>query len=148
MRFAVFMAALVLPLSAIAAPVPADSPPASTAIPSGPAAVSPAADGDGNVEFYKRQTYALRAGKLLGSQVKNPKGETIGAISELVFAADGSPAAAILGVGGFLGMGERQIAVTFKSLRFSKDKDGKEQITLNATKETLKSAPEWTWQST
>jgi hypothetical protein len=60
---------------------------------------------------------------------------------------DGSAAAAIIGVGGFLGMGEREVAVQFKSLKIARDSSGNDVVTLDANKDTLKNAPAWTWQS-
>jgi sporulation protein YlmC with PRC-barrel domain len=89
----------------------------------------------------------LRASKLVGSSVRNRAGETIGDINEVVIGKDGKVAAVVLGVGGFLGLGERQVAVGFDSLHLSRDNAGRMLPTLDATKESLKSAPEWKWSA-
>ena len=46
----------------------------------------------------------------------------------------------IIGVGGFLGVGEKNVAVAFPSLKLA-EKDGKRYLVLNTTKEALKSPP-------
>jgi len=58
---------------------------------------------------------------------------------------DGKVAAAVIGVGGFLGMGEHEVAMSFESLRLSQDSNGKLLVVFNATKDSLKAAPAWTW---
>ena len=75
-------------------------------------------------------------------------GDTIGDINEIILTNDGSAAAAVIGVGGFLGMGEHQVAVQFKSLKIDRHSNGNDVIMLDTTKDALKQAPEWTWQST
>jgi hypothetical protein len=47
--------------------------------------------------------------------------------------------AAIIGVGGFLGVGEKNVSVPFNSLKLA-DKNGKRYVVMNTTKETLKNA--------
>ena len=70
------------------------------------------------------------------------KHDTIGNINNLVVAKDGSVDAVIIGVGGFLGMGEKNVAVPFDSLRWSVDANGKPLAYLSTTKDELKNAPE------
>ena len=54
---------------------------------------------------------------------------------------DGKVAAVIVGVGGFLG--EREVALTFDSLRMTRDSGNNLVLSVNATKDGLKAAPEW-----
>jgi hypothetical protein len=49
----------------------------------------------------------------------------------------------VIGVGGFLGMGEKNVALPFDQLTFSQDNDGVLVVTTTATKESLQAAPEW-----
>jgi hypothetical protein len=49
------------------------------------------------------------AKKLIGRNVKNPQDETVGEIESVYINADGKVDSVILGVGGFLGMGERHV---------------------------------------
>lgn len=89
----------------------------------------------------------MRSTKLVGSKVKNNAGDTIGDINDIILSSDGSATAAVIGVGGFLGMGEHQVAVEFTSLKISQDSNGNDVVMLDTTKDALKNAPQWTWQS-
>jgi hypothetical protein len=113
--------------------------PAPTTTPSATTAAAP--------EWYQHQQGEWRTSKLVGSKVKNNAGDTIGDINEILLTNDGAAAAAVIGVGGFLGMGEHQVAVQFKSLKIDRDANGNDVVKLDTTKEALKKAPEWTWQS-
>ncbi len=97
--------------------------------------------------WYSHQPDESRASKLIGTKVVNSANETIGDINEIVLSKDGKVAAVIIGVGGFLGMGEREVAVSFESLRMNRDSNGNLVLAVNATKDTLKSAPEWRWDT-
>lgn len=97
--------------------------------------------------YYMRQADEMRASQLIGTNVVNTANDTVGEINEVVLSKDGKVAAVIVGVGGFLGMGEREVALAFSSLRLTHNGDGKVVITVNATKDSLKAAPEWKWDT-
>ncbi len=59
-----------------------------------------------------------RASKLMGLDVYNEANEKLGDVNELILDKDGKVNAVIIGVGGFLGMGEHDIAVTMDKLKF------------------------------
>ena len=60
-----------------------------------------------------------RASKLIGLNVYNDQNEKIGSIKELLMNKQGQIEAVAIGVGGFLGMGEHDVAVKFSDLKFS-----------------------------
>jgi hypothetical protein len=62
-----------------------------------------------------------RASKLVGVNVYNDSNEKIGDINDLILDSSGRVANAVIGVGGFLGMGEHNVAVTFDQLKFAKE---------------------------
>ena len=62
-----------------------------------------------------------RASKLMGLDVYNEANEKLGDINELILDKDGKVNAVIIGVGGFLGMGEHDIAVTMDKLKFHEE---------------------------
>ena len=95
--------------------------------------------------WYSRQVDEMRASKLIGTTVVNAANETVGDVNEIVLTKDGKVAAVILGVGGFLGIGEREVAINFNSVRMNRDKNNNTVLTVNATKESLKDAPAWRW---
>ena len=82
----------------------------------------------------------------MGVKVTNKAGETIGDINEVLIDKDGKVAAVVLGVGGFLGVGERHAAVTFSSLQLTRDANGNPLVRVDVTKDQLKSQPEWKWE--
>ena len=59
-----------------------------------------------------------RASKLMGLNVYNEQNEKLGDINELIVDKDGKINAVVIGVGGFLGMGEHDIAVSIDKLKF------------------------------
>ena len=86
----------------------------------------------------------MSASDLLNKKVMNPENDTIGNVNDLSIGGDGKIAALIVGVGGFLGMGEKNVSLPYDQLSFSRDSDGSVIVTANVTKESLQSAPEWT----
>lgn len=60
-----------------------------------------------------------RASKLVGVNVYNENNEKLGDINDLLVDKSGSIKNVIIGVGGFLGVGERYISVSFNQLKFS-----------------------------
>jgi sporulation protein YlmC with PRC-barrel domain len=77
--------------------------------------------------------------QILGKDVYNDAGEKIGEIDDLIVAPNKSLSYAIVGVGGFLGVGEHQVAVPVS--RF-KQQMGK-IVLRGATKDALKKAPKF-----
>ena len=102
----------------------------------------------GSINYYSKTDGAWRASKLIGVKVVNSAGETVGDINEIVLDGTGKATAAVIGVGGFLGLGEHEVAVNIDSLKFARDGNGKTVVTLNATKDSLKAAPQWKWATT
>jgi sporulation protein YlmC with PRC-barrel domain len=84
------------------------------------------------------------ASKLLGFPVYNSAAndaERIGEINDLVIGEDGGVSAVIIGVGGFLGIGEKNVAVNYEDLSWTVAEDQSERIVLDgATKEQLEAA--------
>jgi sporulation protein YlmC with PRC-barrel domain len=71
--------------------------------------------------------------------VYDPSDTKIGEISDVLLGKDGKVEAFIVSVGGFLGLGEKDVAVPFSAIRVS-EKNGTWYLTMNATKESLKAA--------
>ncbi|NDV51565.1 PRC-barrel domain-containing protein [Salipiger sp. PrR003] len=80
---------------------------------------------------------------LLSTSVTSPDGETIGSIKDFIITEDGQITAVILGVGGFLGMGEKDIAVDYSELDIQYDGDA---IQLAMTREEADAAPEYQYR--
>jgi hypothetical protein len=61
---------------------------------------------------------AWRSSKLIGLDIYNRADEKLGDINEILFDRDGKVMAVVIGVGGFLGMGEHDVAVSLDKLKF------------------------------
>jgi hypothetical protein len=72
--------------------------------------------------------------------VYDPKDQKIGEIMDLLVNQSGQIEAAMVGVGGFLGAGEKDVAVSFNAIKPTKKND-KTYLTLNTTKDALNNAP-------
>jgi sporulation protein YlmC with PRC-barrel domain len=127
---------------------PQESPPAAkTTEPSAPKANEPAATKAATPQqmWYSRQGDEVRASKLIGAKVVNAANETVGDVNEIVLTKDGKITAVVVGVGGFLGIGEREVAVNFSSMNLKRDQSNNLVVSTNATQESLKAAPVWHW---
>lgn len=71
--------------------------------------------------------------------VYTPKEEKIGDINDVLVDKSGKVTAFIVGVGGFLGVGERDVAVPFSAVKMTKKND-KWWLTMSETKDSLKNA--------
>jgi len=60
-----------------------------------------------------------RASKVVGLSVYNEKNESVGSINDLLTDKSGKIVAVVIGVGGFLGVGEHLVAVPFEKVKFS-----------------------------
>lgn len=101
--------------------------------------MSPAA---GNPADMKALASGHRASKLIGQDVVNESNETVGSIDDLVLTQD-NQVQAIVSVGGFLGMGERLVAVPMDQLQMRDD----QFVMRNATKDSLQRRPEFKYQN-
>jgi sporulation protein YlmC with PRC-barrel domain len=59
-----------------------------------------------------------RASKVVGLSVYNDNNQSIGSISDLLTDKSGNIKAAVIGVGGFLGVGEHLVAIPFEKIKF------------------------------
>src|SRR5258705_13942609 len=59
-----------------------------------------------------------RASKMVGLSVYNDKNESIGSINDMLTDKDGKIKAVVIGVGGFLGVGEHLVAIPFDKVKF------------------------------
>ena len=83
----------------------------------------------------------MKAEELVGTTVYGANDENIGEIGDIVLTQDGKVDAVIIDVGGFLGVGEKPVAVGFDNLAFMADKDGKKYLYTNFSKEQLDKQP-------
>jgi sporulation protein YlmC with PRC-barrel domain len=85
----------------------------------------------------------VRASKFIGSTVYDVHNQNIGSVKDLVFDRDGRIEAAVVDVGTFLGMGGKYVAVKLSDIKTANDR-----LTLDMSKDQLKSAHEYTFPDT
>jgi sporulation protein YlmC with PRC-barrel domain len=76
----------------------------------------------------------------------NEDAEEIGSVNDLVISVDGEIHAVVIGVGGFLGIGEKNVAVDFASLEYGIAFDETERWVLATTADALTAAPDFVWE--
>ncbi len=77
-----------------------------------------------------------------GASVFDINDKRVGEIGELVMSDDGMLQDAIIDVGGFLGLGEKPVAVSFQSLQVLRG-DGDVRVYVDTTEEALEALPEF-----
>ena len=127
-----------------------------------------------NIKYLTRQAPTdWTAEALIGRTVENANGDNLGEVNNVIINEKGDVVAVVIGVGGFLGVGEKNVGVPFDALEFravdaaeNRADDSKEEraeqkrqaadarfdtehenmhIVLNTTKEDLEAAPEFAW---
>ncbi|MGF1650774.1 MAG: PRC-barrel domain-containing protein [Hyphomicrobiaceae bacterium] len=93
--------------------------------------------------FYTEQTptYYLARDLLLSAKVYGANDKIIGDIEDLILNEDNQIVGVIMGVGGFLGLGEKRIGVRYRALTFSTEGDRVKVSLPEATPEVLKLVP-------
>ncbi len=83
----------------------------------------------------------LSAEDLTGARVYGSNDEDVGEIGELLLTDDGKMDRAVIDVGGFLGLGEKAVAVTFEELQIKRSDDGAVRVYIDSTQERLEQQP-------
>jgi sporulation protein YlmC with PRC-barrel domain len=108
------LATALLSTTALAqTPAPATKDPA----PMGQSSSTPRAETPARPE-QTQSANEWRSSKIVGLYVYNDANERLGAINELLMDSSGKVSKAVIGVGGFLGIGESNVAVNFDQLKF------------------------------
>jgi sporulation protein YlmC with PRC-barrel domain len=79
-----------------------------------------------------------RAEKVIGATVTNAEDEDVGDVKDLLLDEDGRVVGVILSVGGFLGIGDKDVAVAWDQIELA---DGGEKVLVNMTKQQIGDAP-------
>ncbi|MCF4165937.1 PRC-barrel domain-containing protein [Zavarzinia compransoris] len=85
---------------------------------------------------------ALRAGDLIGTEVTNVAGDEVGEVTDLVIGENNTFSAAIVSVGGFLGVGDKEVAIALADLTVTPVEDGEYRVVVAATRDQLEAMPE------
>jgi sporulation protein YlmC with PRC-barrel domain len=103
-----------------------------------------ASGGDGTLlgTPVKNPDGSINASQLVGVNIQDTQGDTIGEVGEVVIDSGGSLVGVLVDVGGFLGVGTHHILLNWKDIKLTGKGDDVKAV-VNATKENLKSLPEY-----
>jgi hypothetical protein len=102
----------------------------------------------GHVNFIQKQTANdWRGSKLIGSSIYGPDDKSIGDVNDVLIAGDGQVRAVVVGVGGFLGVGEKNVALPFDALSITRKSNSNaiDKINVSYTKDELMKAPKFAY---
>lgn len=95
-------------------------------------------------EYITQQSATqMSANDYIGKAIYNAENNSIGDVNDLILEQDGGIVAAVVGVGGFLGIGEKDVAVPMSKLTMSRDENQNVRLTTTETADSLKAAPEF-----
>lgn len=114
-------------------PASTPAPPAQQATPA-----TPPKPIEGQITMQSDDT--VLASTLIGATVSGQNDENTASIKDLILKTDGSIDGVVIGVGGFLGIGEHPVAVKWDKIQLKEGQSGRMTIHLTATKEDLKAA--------
>ncbi|HEU4475338.1 MAG TPA: PRC-barrel domain-containing protein [Methyloceanibacter sp.] len=83
---------------------------------------------------------ALTISTYYNEDVYDTQDNKIGTVTDILLDPEGRISAVIVGVGGFLGLGQKDVAVPFNALKVA-EKNNDRYLVMNTTKEALESAP-------
>jgi sporulation protein YlmC with PRC-barrel domain len=84
----------------------------------------------------------ISANDFIGKRVYSKAGDDIGEVNDLIMTENGSIRAVILGVGGFLGMGEKDVAVSMNAINMAQDGNNV-KLVVDGSKEQFNAAPKY-----
>ena len=79
--------------------------------------------------------------EIVGRNVYSKTGEKIGDVNDLLVDGSGKVTGVVIGVGGFLGVGEKAVALPYAALTTTLDDKGERRLTVDVTKDALQKAP-------
>ena len=123
------------------APAPSDS--AMTPSESAPSSDSASLASDSPQFLAKQERSDWLASNLIGVAVNNSANESIGSITDLISDENGKVVGVIVGAGGFLGIGQKDVAIRFEDVKLARDANDDVTALVNISQDALASAPDY-----
>ena len=96
--------------------------------------------------FYTVRPADMLASKLIGLDVHNLQNEEVGEIEDLIVDEGKMIRGIVVGIGGFLGIGERHTAIDPGAILITREPGGSLKAVVNTTRDDLKKAPEFKFE--
>ena len=146
MRILLFAATLAAPLVFAGATIAGAQTTESQNAGSAPVPAAPATLSNDLRPTFVAQTPTDRVtSKLIGLTIQNGANETIGEIADIVLDESSTIKAWVVGVGGFLGIGTKYVAVDPSALKLTRVDDKTLKATIDTNKDQLRAAPEYVY---
>jgi sporulation protein YlmC with PRC-barrel domain len=81
------------------------------------------------------------ASSFIGQTVYSGADENVGEINDIVVGKDKGTIFAVVGVGGFLGIGEKDVAVPMENIQVNKDANNNMKLVISLSREQLEASP-------
>lgn len=91
----------------------------------------------------QQQDSQLLASQMIGATIYDSAGNNLGSVKDIVMNQDGQAEAVVIGVGGFLGIGQKTVAASMGQVEKSTDENGNLKLTLNVSAGDLDAAPDF-----
>jgi sporulation protein YlmC with PRC-barrel domain len=121
-----------------------------TPAPAEPSVSNSEMSGAASTDAKTTASESASAEELMGKNVYGDNNEKIGEVEDVILSPDGQAQQLVVASGGFLGIGEKQVAVGMDALKFMQDEDGDRYLYTTFTKEQLDAQPaydEATWET-
>lgn len=125
-----------------AAPTEQSAPADPMAKPAAPAATSADAGAASGTYLTEQAATQIAASDYMGKSIYNAEDKSIGDVNDLIMEENGGVVAAVVGVGGFLGIGEKNVAIPMDKLTVTREENSV-RLTTTETAESLQSAPKF-----
>lgn len=93
--------------------------------------------------LVKQGSSDMLIANLIGETVVNENNQSIGEVTDLITDKDGKIVALLIGAGGFLGIGEKDVAIRFEDVKISRDEDNDLTIIAKVNGEMIARAPNY-----
>lgn len=92
-------------------------------------------------QIFEQSPDTYLASTLMAATIYNNSDEEVGDVNDMIVTSDGSIKGVVIGVGGFLGVGEKDVAVELSRVEMALDDDGEPYFKADLTEEELEAAP-------
>lgn len=82
----------------------------------------------------------MMASNMIGTTVYSTNNENVGDINDIIIGKDGRVEGVVIGVGGFLGLGEKDVLIPLDRVQFSREDNNNQRLVIASTKQDLENA--------
>ncbi|MFG1421814.1 PRC-barrel domain-containing protein [Roseixanthobacter liquoris] len=121
---------------------PSTTTPSTSTMPSSDSSAMPSSTSGSSAFIESQKQEQWLATNLIGTKVRGSADESLGEVNDVLLDRNGAVVGAVIGVGGFLGVGQKDVAVPFNALELVRNNSG-DSLVLRKSKDELKAAPEF-----